>query len=110
MSNQNSRTCVLLYVPAAQSRQVSLAAAENLPAAQLEQVSLAVAHSAAENLPAPQSEHVLTVVAPTAAEYLPASHLLQARSATALQFPVKPLLTTLPSDVKVTLRKPVVDV
>jgi hypothetical protein len=47
---------------------------------------------------------------PAVAEYLPASQLLQARSATALQFPVKPLFTTEPSDVKVTLRKPVVDV
>ena len=58
--------------------------------------------------PAPQS---LQTEAP-ASEYLPAtqsSHAVPAKPST-LHVPVKPLLVTEPSDVKVTLRKPVVDV
>jgi hypothetical protein len=59
----------------------------------------------------PASQLVQTVDA-GAPEYLPASQLVQTGSATAprLQVPVKPLLTPELSDVKVTLRKPVVDV
>jgi hypothetical protein len=51
-------------------------------------------------------------VYPAESVYLPAtqsSHAVLAKSAT-LHVPVKPLLVTEPSDVKVTLRKPVVDV
>ncbi len=59
----------------------------------------------------PTSQFVQTVDA-MAAEYLPAtqsSHAVLAKSAT-LHVPVKPLLVTEPSDLKVTFRKPVVDV
>ena len=77
-----------------------------LPASQLVQI---VEDVAVVYLPA--SQFVQTVDA-MAAEYLPAtqsSHAVLAKSAT-LHVPVKPLLVTEPSDVKVTLRKPVVDV
>ena len=57
----------------------------------------------------PASQFVQTVDA-MAAEYLPATQSSHAVLAGKVHVPVKPLLVTEPSDVKVTLRKPVVDV
>ncbi len=57
----------------------------------------------------PASQFVQTVDA-MAAEYLPATQSSHAVLAGKFHVPVKPLRITVSSDVKVTLRKPVVDV
>jgi hypothetical protein len=91
---------------------MALPAADVLPWGQSAQVEATMAPTAAENLPA--SQLVQTVDA-AAAEYLPGTQLshavatVLAKPAT-LHVPVKPLPVTESSDVKVTLRKPVVDV
>jgi hypothetical protein len=55
--------------------------------------------------------HMLEEFAPVVVEYLPATQFVHSvAAAKVLHVPVKPLPTTQPSDVKVTLRKPVVDV
>jgi hypothetical protein len=105
-------------VPAGQSMQTKAAVPENLPAAQAEQV---LATATAENLPAAQYEQVL---APTESENLPAVQSKQVLAPTeenlpavqsvhslqAIQAAVKPERIPDSSDVKVTWRKPVVDV
>jgi hypothetical protein len=91
---------------------MALPAADVLPWGQSAQVEATMAPTAAENLPA--SQLVQTVDA-AVAEYLPGTQLshavatVLAKPAT-LHVPVKPLPVTESSDVKVTLRKPVVDV
>jgi hypothetical protein len=62
----------------------------------------------AEYVPAAQ---FVQLGAPSVAEYVPAVQFVHSvAAATALHVPVKPLSVAEPSDVKVTLRKPVVDV
>jgi hypothetical protein len=88
---------------------MSLPAADVFPSGQSRQTNSETAPASWEYLPA--SQLVQTVDA-AAAEYLPGtqlSHAVLAKPAT-LHVPVKPLPVTESSDVKVTLRKPVVDV
>jgi hypothetical protein len=54
--------------------------------------------------------HLAHSAAPAAGEYVSAGQSVQAVEAARVHFPVKPLDVTEPSDVKVTLRRPVVDV
>ena len=54
--------------------------------------------------------HLAHSAAPVAGEYVPAGQSVQAVEAARVHFPVKPLDVTEPSDVKVTLRRPPVDV
>ena len=61
----------------------------------------------AEYVPAAHPSHAL---APEEGQYLPWVHSVQLLDEKALHVPVNPLLVDESSDVKVTLRKPVVDV
>jgi hypothetical protein len=88
-------------VPAAQGMQIVAPAAEYVPAAQGVQTDAA----AAEDVPAAHGEQ--TVAA--AAEYVPALQVVHSDQPSMFHTAMKPLAVIEPSESKVILRKPVVD-